>query len=106
MTLDIKPFEDLCKYGYVLSSLQLGTALHGFRFFIILSLSVLTPNKYRTAGSQRKMGLIFSSGQKIRTQDSWVGSANATSVVCPQLDFVNCDFFPVSYEAAKQESNP
>ena len=66
----------------------------------------ITPNKYRTAGSQRKMGLIFSSGQKIRTQDSWVGSANATSVVCPQLDFVNCDFFPVPYEAAKQDSNP
>ena len=92
MTLDIKPFKDLCKYGYVLSSLQLGNAFHEFRF-LVLSLSVLTPNKFRMAGSQRKMGLIFSSGQKIRTRDSWVESANATSVLCPQLDFVNSDFF-------------
>ena len=53
-----------------------------WKFFLILSLSAPTPNKFGTAGSQKKMGSIFSSGQKIQTWDGWVGSVNATSVLC------------------------
>ena len=64
------------------------------QFFLILTPSLPAPNNFRSAGSQReKDGINFSSGQMIQTRDSWVGSANASSVLC-HPPIVECSYVP------------
>ena len=84
----------LIKYQWITILLFRCLNLSLKELFLIISLSALTPNKFRMPGSQRKIWSIFSSGQKFRTQDGWVGSANATSVLCHtykcwKLSFLN-----------------
>ena len=58
-----------------------------FLDFFVLTLSALTPNKFfRTAGSQRELlGFDFDLYQQ---SDSWVRSANATSVLCRPPEYL------------------
>ena len=56
--------------------------------FLLLFLSLLSPNNFRAAGLKKKYLFLlipFSSCQ-IQTRDGWVQSANATTALCRPLE--------------------